>query len=185
LLETLSYTVKILKSVQVRNIKKLKKKVYKGPSDPIHGDSFNKAVREAAKETIAAVFERSDNSSSNSVWLKNKTSEDIYHQSQTIETFSNIGQLSSNNYGNHYVSGESSSDNRYGGSGGIQGGSGSFTQGGLQITSSGGIGPAPEKDETGKKKKETKKQKKLGRNGQRRKFQEQSKWLKIHQIQCL
>ena len=123
--------------------------MFKGPTDPIHGDSFNKAVREAAKEAISAVFERSD-STTNSVWMKNKTSDDIYHGTQTTETFSNFGQHSSNNYGQDYISGQSSYE-------GIQGGSNSSgshygSQNGLKVTSSGGIGPAPDKEEPCKKK---------------------------------
>eukprot|EP01080_Neovahlkampfia_damariscottae_P001002 gene1002-9908_t len=118
--------------------------MFKGPTDPIHGDSFNKAVREAAKEAISAVFERSD-STTNSVWMKNKRTEDIYQGTQTTETFSNIGQSSSNNYGDHYISGESSYNNGISSSGGSS--NGGYSQNGLTVTSSGGIGPAQEKEE--------------------------------------
>lgn len=61
---------------------------YRGPKDPIHGDAFNQAVRQAATEAMEAIFQRNEQATTTSGMLQNfekmKESEENPSWSQRI-----------------------------------------------------------------------------------------------------
>lgn len=96
---------------------------YRGPSDPLHGDALNQAVRTAAQQAVEAIFERNESGDRNrnmyegmqsnfnqqtgasgggiSSWIgmgSNSTANDGY-QSSTTNTYTS-GGMGSHNYSN-------------------------------------------------------------------------------------